>query len=266
MSDLEKKVEVALDEIRPMLVADGGNIELDRIEGDVVYVRLLGACHGCPSATATMSQGVEKTIRKHCPEVAEVRLAEHEPAEAEPAPAPAGDPFEDREPIGGVKTILAVPEGMKGTWAAANAMQLEMKLFRGRGNDLACGDDPGDLAPPFALALEASKKVEGEDRRIIVLGVGLSFIEPYLTQRIPRLTSGEALATDPPPINDVELVINSAYHLIGQPNFIAAGPSVAPRIQHLTRGEEWAIKGAIGLGWPLLVMAAGVVVVIVRKR
>ena len=165
-----------------------------------------------------------------------------------------------------VRDILSVPEGMKGTWAAANATQLEMKLFRGRGNDLGCGDDPGDLAPPFALALEASKKVGDEERRIIVLGVGLSFIEPYLTQRIPRLTSGEALATDPPPINDVELVINSAYHLLGQPKFIAAGPSVMPRIQHLTRGEEWAIKGAIGLGWPLLVMAAGVVVGIVRKR
>ena len=117
MSDVQKKVEAALEEIRPMLQADGGGIDLVKIEDDVVYVRLLGACHGCPSASATMTEGVEVAIKKHAPEIKSVRLAEGEPAPAaghshdapDPAaPGAAKDPFEGQNPIGGVKSIIAV--------------------------------------------------------------------------------------------------------------------------------------------------------------
>ena len=70
---MREKIEAALDKIRPFLVADGGNVELvDVSEGGVVKLKLTGACGGCPMATMTLRQGVERTLRKEVPEVKEV--------------------------------------------------------------------------------------------------------------------------------------------------------------------------------------------------
>jgi len=52
-----------LDEVRPYLIADGGNVEVTGVEGGVVAVRLQGACGTCPSSTATMQMGIEKALR-----------------------------------------------------------------------------------------------------------------------------------------------------------------------------------------------------------
>lgn len=69
---MRDKVEAALDEIRPQLQADGGNIELVDVNNGTVTVRLTGACHGCPMAAMTLKSGVEKVIRQLVPEVVEV--------------------------------------------------------------------------------------------------------------------------------------------------------------------------------------------------
>ncbi len=67
--DIRDRVEQVLDKIRPAIMMDGGNIELvDVIEG-VVTVRLLGACQGCPSSTATLQFGIEQALKDHVPEV-----------------------------------------------------------------------------------------------------------------------------------------------------------------------------------------------------
>lgn len=62
----------ALDEVRPMMHADGGDIELVGIEDGVVRVRLLGACGSCPQSIMTMRLGVEREIRLRVPDVDEV--------------------------------------------------------------------------------------------------------------------------------------------------------------------------------------------------
>lgn len=69
---MKEKVEQALETIRPALQADGGDIQLVAIEGDVVKVRLTGACGGCPMSSMTMTQGVEKAIKKIAPEIKRV--------------------------------------------------------------------------------------------------------------------------------------------------------------------------------------------------
>ncbi len=66
---MKEKVEKALDEIRPALQADGGNVELVEIKDGVVFLRLLGACAGCPSATVTLRMGIEKTLKERVPEI-----------------------------------------------------------------------------------------------------------------------------------------------------------------------------------------------------
>ncbi len=73
---MREKVEKALEEIRGFLQADGGDIELVGIEGGTVRVKLTGACSGCPFATFTLRQRVEKRIKELVPEVEKVEEVE----------------------------------------------------------------------------------------------------------------------------------------------------------------------------------------------
>ena len=68
------RVQGLVDEIRPMLQRDGGDIELVSAAEDtgVVSVRLQGACKGCPGAAMTLKLGVERHLKEHIPEVTEV--------------------------------------------------------------------------------------------------------------------------------------------------------------------------------------------------
>ncbi|MGP1386161.1 MAG: NifU family protein [Thainema sp.] len=67
-----ENVEKVLDELRPYLMADGGNVELVELDGPVVRLRLQGACGSCPSSTMTLRMGIERRLREFIPEIAEV--------------------------------------------------------------------------------------------------------------------------------------------------------------------------------------------------
>jgi len=70
---VKEKVESALNKIRPMLQADGGNVELIDVTPDgTVKVRLTGACGGCPMSQMTLKAGIERVIKEEVPEVKEV--------------------------------------------------------------------------------------------------------------------------------------------------------------------------------------------------
>lgn len=72
---MKEKVAKALDQIRPALQADGGDVvlvDVDEAEG-IVYVRLTGTCAGCPFSTMTLKNGIEERLKDEIPEVTEVR-------------------------------------------------------------------------------------------------------------------------------------------------------------------------------------------------
>ena len=69
---LNKKVESALEEIRPFLLSDGGNISLLSINDNIVKVQLMGNCVSCSVNQMTLKNGVEMTIKKHAPQIKEV--------------------------------------------------------------------------------------------------------------------------------------------------------------------------------------------------
>jgi Fe-S cluster biogenesis protein NfuA len=70
---VKEKVQAALDDIRPQLQADGGDIELVEVTDEgVVKVRLVGACSGCPGAQMTLQMGVERVVKQRVPEVTAV--------------------------------------------------------------------------------------------------------------------------------------------------------------------------------------------------
>ena len=73
ISELKSNIEKALDEIRPFLQNDGGDISLISIEDDkIVKVQLEGACVGCSVNQMTLKSGVEMTIKKYAPQIEKV--------------------------------------------------------------------------------------------------------------------------------------------------------------------------------------------------
>jgi len=69
---MREKVEAALNQVRPTLQADGGDVELVDVEDGIVSVKLVGACGGCPMATMTLKNGIERILKMQIPEVKEV--------------------------------------------------------------------------------------------------------------------------------------------------------------------------------------------------
>ena len=70
---MREKVEAALEKIRPALQADGGDVTLVDVNNEgVVKVALKGACNGCPMASITLQNGIERILKEQIPEVKEV--------------------------------------------------------------------------------------------------------------------------------------------------------------------------------------------------
>jgi Fe-S cluster biogenesis protein NfuA len=72
---MREKIENTLNQIRPSLQADGGDVELVDVENGIVKVRLTGACAGCPMSQMTLKQGIESYIKKVIPEIVSVEEA-----------------------------------------------------------------------------------------------------------------------------------------------------------------------------------------------
>ena len=70
---MKEKVEKALEKVRPMLMADGGNVDLvDVTQDGVVKLKLTGTCGCCPMSQMTLKMGIEKILKQEVPEVKEV--------------------------------------------------------------------------------------------------------------------------------------------------------------------------------------------------
>jgi Fe-S cluster biogenesis protein NfuA len=73
---IQKRVQSALDEIRPQIQLDGGDVELVAVEKQTVKVRLTGHCAGCPMSAMTLKNGVEVLIKERVPEIQKVEAVE----------------------------------------------------------------------------------------------------------------------------------------------------------------------------------------------
>lgn len=69
---MREKVQAALELVRPALLADGGDVQLIDVKDGVVTLRLTGACGGCPMATMTLRNGIERVLKEKVPGVKEV--------------------------------------------------------------------------------------------------------------------------------------------------------------------------------------------------
>ncbi len=133
-----ENVEKTLDEMRPYLIQDGGNVSIAEIDGPVVRLQLEGACGTCPSSTQTMKMGLERRLREVIPEIQEVIQA-----------MPEGPPLDMEQVdviLDGVRPFLKVAGGdincesitgegsvqpvinlkMEGSSASLNSVKLEI--------------------------------------------------------------------------------------------------------------------------------------------
>lgn len=69
---LEEKVKVLLEDIRPGILMDGGDVEFVEIKENIVYLRFIGNCDGCTMAGLTLKEGIERYIRGKIPEIVAV--------------------------------------------------------------------------------------------------------------------------------------------------------------------------------------------------
>jgi len=98
-----ENVDKVLDEMRPFLIQDGGNVSIAEIDGPVVRLQLEGACGTCPSSTQTMKMGLERGLREKIPEIQEVIQA-----------MPEGPPLDQEQVeviLDGVRPFLKVAGG-----------------------------------------------------------------------------------------------------------------------------------------------------------
>lgn len=69
----ETKIKNLIEKIRPYLINDGGDLEFIKYENNIVYVKLKGACEGCPMMDITLKDGIEQLLINEIPEIREVR-------------------------------------------------------------------------------------------------------------------------------------------------------------------------------------------------
>ena len=185
-----------------------------------------------------------------------------------------------------IKEIMTVPAGTKGIWATTHPDELVQRMYLGESSGITPNVDRGDELPPLILAAEAIKTVSVDkpvkennknattkpttartiEARIIVLGVGNSYIDGFITTRVPRLAGGETLISEPPPTSDIDLLVNSVLHLIGKDEYIGAGPAIIQPIRDIAPSSMTTIKVLFGLAWPVMFLLIGLQVMFIRKR
>ncbi len=82
--DIEMRVMLALDEVRPYLKSHGGNVEFVKVEDNIAYLRLEGSCHGCPGSANTLKMAIEETLYKAAPDLVSLQVE----GVTEPPPRP----------------------------------------------------------------------------------------------------------------------------------------------------------------------------------
>lgn len=70
--EIENKIKEIIDNLKPYLISDGGNIDFIKYEDNIVYVKLQGACANCEMLDMTLKDGIESVIKDEIPEVVEV--------------------------------------------------------------------------------------------------------------------------------------------------------------------------------------------------
>ena len=185
--NLTDKVERCLDSLRPMLRSDGGDVELVEVKDNKVYIKLRGACQGCPSSTITLKQGITVAIRRDLPEIEEVVEILPDGSMRSSTPDSA-DPWSDRRRIETVKLVIAVASGKGGVGKSTVAVNLALAL---KGMGLKIGLLDADIYGPSTPTMLGPGKAAA---------TGSHFIQPAEAFGIKFISIGFFVEADSPMI------------------------------------------------------------------
>ena len=180
-------------------------------------------------------------------------------AEACPVMVAASQPADVK-----VEPVLKAPE-TNDVWAESDIMRIMMVIREGRDDSTFTMSEKA-IRPPFSIVQAAENTKTGA--KIVVMGAGYSFVDGYLSRGVPRLQGKQArvaFSTDPPPTENVDLMLNAAYWLAGKPELIAAGPAPVPRITSVEperKNVVWVLTAA----WALAVLVLGGVMMFIRRK
>jgi hypothetical protein len=163
-----------------------------------------------------------------------------------------------------VSPVLEVPASAQDIWASSDISQIFKGLREGlRDSSFTKGKDVMDKGFSVIAASE-NEKTKG---KIVVMGMGFSFIDAFLSRPVPRLEAKKAvtLSTDPPPTENLDLALNSLFWLADQPKLIASGPALTPLIGPIAQGEQRSVY-IVSLGWAFAALILGAAVMFVRRK
>lgn len=181
---------------------------------------------------------------------------------------PAGETRDDIE----IEPLLTVTSNLTNVWATrVEISQLVEAIRAGRGLIRpAFGGEEGDLRVPMDLAVVATRKADEESGRpggrIVVMSVGASMQDWYVTRPIGVSDGKGGFSFEEPPAINTTLVVNSLYWLTDRGEYIAAGPGSNKTIGMIGEETEVALKVVSLAGFPLGVLIIGAVVMFFRRR
>ena len=173
-------------------------------------------------------------------------------------------PVADSKAGAKLENVLVVPKHRSEIWATSRIDAL-IDLVRRR-EPLEPDTEAKDIVPEFALVVEATKQVGKTKARVMAVSTGFSFIDSYVRDPVILLLEDGTIATEPPPAGNVDLLINSVYHLVGKGEYIGAGPATVEPIRLIRQRTMTAIKIIFGLVWPAAFFLVGGVVMLIRRR
>lgn len=195
---IEHRIERALEEVRPMLHEHGGDVEMVAYKApDTVEVRLVGACHGCPASGQTLTEGVERAIKQHCPEILHIHQVSRPPSQ--PTNANTGhvvhfiSPFAKNKDSGWeqVCTLAELPDG----GILARTHKGHELLFYRRGAVVSCMNN---ACAHLGMPLDSGELIDGTLRcsyhnftYLLETGECLTVPEVQLTMHAVKVTNND---------------------------------------------------------------------------
>ncbi|MHC4294670.1 MAG: DUF7088 domain-containing protein [Planctomycetota bacterium] len=167
-----------------------------------------------------------------------------------------------------VQSLLEVPQSWSTTWATGEIMKMVRQFQQDDSGFVSPNYEGGDLPAPFDVAVagvrEGSENVNPS--RIVVLGLGAGFVDGYLDQRIGVLNPDRTIALTDPPRTNADLLVNSVYWLVGRDRYIARGPAKIQPVAMIPQTTVTLLWISCVIALPLLIVALGGAVMLLRRR